>query len=99
MLNKFSTQLVRIFSGAQAASVVPFEDDAERTEFEFMTDAEFDRRVARHERDRAELREIHEAHRRWQDAVDEAHRLRLEYILVFGRRFPEVLSGHDGHPR
>lgn len=96
MIDKFSTQFIRIFSRPTALPpIVGVTEDDISPVFDAISERELDRRARYYQAYSERALAVHEAHARWQAAVDEAHRLRLEYIDALGWMDPEFVLRHE----
>jgi len=94
MIDKFSTQFIRIFSKpTPLPPLVGVTEDDLSPVFEAISERELDRRHRYYEAYSERALAVHDARRRWQAAVDEAHRLRLEYLDALGWMDPEFVAG------
>ena len=95
MIDKFSTQFIRIFSRpTPLPPIVGVTEDDLSPVFDAISERELDRRARYYQACHERALAVHEAHARWQAAVDEAHRLRLEYIDALGWMDPDFVARH-----
>lgn len=95
MIDKFSTQFLRIFSTPSPLPAVVGLDGEESDVFQAISERELDRRIRYYEEHHRRVAAVEEARVRWQTLVDEAHRARLEYISALGWIDPQFVLEHE----
>lgn len=86
---KFSRQFLTIFSKPVRPS------DIDLARFEVESDAAYARRARMFQARRTLAFEVEEARLRWQAAVDESYRLKMEYISTLARFDPAFVRSLD----